>query len=115
VLKESAVRMVSAMRSYDCVGRYGGEEFLIVVPDSELHDIYKQAERIRLAIQAEPIMFQNQAVSVTTSLGITDNRFGKQGSLEKIIENADKALYQAKRNGRNQVVCYESMNCIRMD
>ena len=104
VLHEVAQRIASAVRVYDTVGRYGGEEFLVVLPGIETADITALAERLRASVGDSPISTPAGMVSVTISIGGT----GVDGQLsapsgEAILHDADAALYEAKREGRNCV------------
>ena len=103
VLQEAARRMRAALRSYDKVGRYGGEEFLIVVPDSTLMNIAALAERIRACISATPVETTAGTLSITSSLGVAANRIGASEDANALIAAADTALYRAKNGGRNRV------------
>ena len=100
VLQESAQRISAAVRSYDAVGRYGGEEFLIVLSNCD-EDAMEQAERIRQLTSAEPIATSQGPISVTLSLGAASTD-GLQ-EVDEILRAADEALYRAKRAGRNRV------------
>ena len=100
VLREAAQRINAAVRSYDAVGRYGGEEFLIVLPGCE-EDPVRQAGRIRESVCAEPVKTLQGLIAVTASLGATSSD-GLQ-EIETILNSADMALYRAKRGGRNRV------------
>jgi diguanylate cyclase (GGDEF)-like protein len=94
-------RISSTLRPYDLVGRYGGEEFLIVAPGCDLEFTQKLAERIRSAVGDELIDLGSEKVTITLSLGIT---LGTADSdPEFLVAAADSAMYQAKRNGRNRV------------
>lgn len=101
VLREVAQRLNAGVRAYDAVGRYGGEEFLIVLSACEEEPI-KHAERIRTLISADPIGTAEGAIPVTLSLGAAWNREFLH-DLESLLKTADIALYRAKRAGRNQV------------
>ncbi|MBI4463994.1 MAG: diguanylate cyclase, partial [Acidobacteria bacterium] len=101
VLREVAQRICAGVREYDAVGRYGGEEFLIVLTACE-EEPTKHAERIRMLINADPIETAEGAIPVTLSLGAAWNREFSQ-DLEALLKTADTALYRAKRAGRNQV------------
>jgi diguanylate cyclase (GGDEF)-like protein len=103
VLKEAVRRTVDAVRSTDMVGRYGGEEFLVVMPSCTAEEIVACAERIRAAICAAPIAAAGMSLEVTVSIGVVSARF-PQHSEEEAIHAADLALYEAKRGGRNRVV-----------
>jgi diguanylate cyclase (GGDEF)-like protein len=101
VLREAARRLKSAARRYDSVGRYGGEEFLIVLPGCDAADAAVQAERMRDAIGATPFPTPSEPVLVTVSLGVACS---SNCAPETLVREADDALYQAKAEGRNQVV-----------
>ena len=106
VLKEAARRLLRRVRSYDFVGRYGGEEFLIVFPGCDRMQIREQAERVRLAISDEPIRVGEVEISLTVSIGAAVAPPGERVSSD-VIAVADVALYKAKRAGRNRAVCCE--------
>ncbi|MGD0775002.1 MAG: diguanylate cyclase [Candidatus Solibacter sp.] len=101
VLREAARRLKSAARRYDSVGRYGGEEFLIVLPGCDAADAAVQAERMREAIGATPFLTSSRPSAVTISLGVACSANCAQ---EALVREADDALYEAKRTGRNRVV-----------
>jgi diguanylate cyclase (GGDEF)-like protein len=103
VLHETAQRMKSAMRRYDFIGRYGGEEFLIVLPGCDGSGAYAQAERIRLAMSQELFTLGANAVSVTCSVGVSWRAEPSQFDATALIREADLALYTAKARGRNRV------------
>lgn len=101
VLREVAQRINSAVRTYDAVGRYGGEEFLVVLSGCEEEPI-RHAERIRALVSAEPVVTREGPITVTLSLGVAIS--GRQlPDMEDILRAADAALYRAKRAGRNRV------------
>jgi diguanylate cyclase (GGDEF)-like protein len=101
VLKEAAHRITQSIREYDSVGRYGGEEFMIVLVGCDVAVTRKQAERIRDRIHVEPIQTPSAAIPVTVSIGGAAS--GEFKSMDALIRAADAALYNAKRNGRNRV------------
>jgi two-component system, cell cycle response regulator len=104
VLSESARRMKSAIRRYDSMGRYGGEEFLIVVPGCDCATGRTQAERLRAVLAAEPFAAENASFQVTCSVGVACTAGGAgQASLDALLRAADLALYDAKNGGRNRV------------
>ena len=103
VLCEAGARMKAALRCYDAVGRYGGEEFLIVLPGCELPDAQAQAERIRRAIGEAPFGVNGGSLRVTCSLGVSCRPSRGHDDMDDLIRDADLALYQAKNAGRNQV------------
>jgi|GEM_PF-1857166 len=91
-------------RDYDTPARYGGEEFLCLLPDTTLTDALAIAQRIRQTIQEIVVPFEGKELRCTMSLGVASMIPGGNNSTDTIIANADRALYQAKENGRNQVV-----------
>jgi diguanylate cyclase (GGDEF)-like protein len=102
-LRESARRMQMSTRSYDSVGRYGGEEFLIVLPGVTEEGVRIQSERMRQAIETKPMVTFEAALNVTCSFGCASG-IGGQVTAESLIRAADKGLYRAKRAGRNRSV-----------
>jgi diguanylate cyclase (GGDEF)-like protein len=103
VLKVIAERMSHVMRPYDRVGRYGGEEFLMVVPGCETSFAGFVAERIRAAVADEPIVVDGLELPVTISLGVTGKTQASPVDADRMIQAADEAMYGAKRAGRNCV------------
>ena len=97
------------MRKYDRVARYGGEEFVILLPDTDEDSTEKIAERIRLGIIELAIPHPDSDVSefITISAGCATAREGRIKTAKELIERADRALYQAKREGRNRVIVAE--------
>jgi two-component system cell cycle response regulator len=102
VLQEVARRMTSCIRPYDCVGRYGGEEFLIVVPSSDAMGAIGLAERIRRDIEAKPVLAEGASISITASFGIASSTPNHLIDPQELLRFADDALYRAKANGRNR-------------
>lgn len=103
ILTELAKRMVSEVRSYEAIGRYGGEEFLIVLTGCDVSGAGKQAERVRHCVAAKGFRVQGVKVDVTISLGVASSCQIERPAQELLIEMADAAMYRAKRTGRNRV------------
>ena len=103
VLKQVTQRIVHAIRGYDSVGRYGGEEFLIVLPGCGRDQIDQGAERVRGAVDDGPLLVDGLTISVTVSIGAAVATGATISDLE-ILAAADAALYRAKRAGRNRTV-----------
>lgn len=101
VLVEAAKRMGSSVRAYDSVGRFGGEEFLIVLPGCDANATYQQAERIRASIANEPVTAPEGSIAVTVSMGAASS--AAEADMDALLRAADTALYAAKRAGRNRV------------
>ena len=109
VLREVAKRITESVRSYDTVGRYGGEEFVVVLPNCGKAEIAQLAERIRLAISSVPILTDHAKIAVTVSVGATVAA-AELRSINDILAAADEALYQAKEAGRDRV-CFKGLEC----
>jgi len=103
VLRAVAQEMVGGLRSYDLLGRIGGEEFLIASPGSTLDDAAGLAERIRQKIKDRKISDKIQELSVTVSAGVT-SLSEHDATADAILQRADDALYLAKQQGRDRVV-----------
>ena len=103
VLYESVRRMQKALRSSDLIGRYGGEEFLIVLPNCDREQLKKCAERIRIAIAKEPMLVDGASIQMTVSIGTTVVE-PSGTSEQEALSAVDAALYMAKRGGRNRTV-----------
>ncbi|RAK51007.1 PleD family two-component system response regulator [Phenylobacterium deserti] len=105
VLREFAVRLASNVRAVDLPVRYGGEEFVVVMPDTHLEDAERIAERIRLHVAGSPfrIMDGQELLSVTISIGVAAS-LGGESRPEPLLKRADAAMYEAKASGRNRVI-----------
>ncbi len=103
VLAEVASRLTSACRSYDRVGRYGGEEMVVLMPGCESDAAFDVSERLRCAVSACDILTPEGAASVTVSVGAASNQDRLNVSSTVMVRAADRALYESKGNGRNRV------------
>jgi diguanylate cyclase (GGDEF)-like protein len=108
VLREVSRRLRACVRPYDILGRYGGEEFLLIMNGSSAQTALAVAERIRSAISAEPAQIETGALALTISIGLGSRTAGSLGSVEDLLDEADQALYRAKESGRNRVVVSEA-------
>jgi diguanylate cyclase (GGDEF)-like protein len=101
VLREVARRMRTVLRPYDGIGRFGGEEFLLVLPDCDAIGAIALAERLRIAIGSEAMILAEGVIPVTLSLGVATSEAVNES--KAFIGAADTALYRAKDSGRNRV------------
>jgi len=105
VIREIASRLMRAVRTEDVVGRYGGEEFVVVARDISLEQAAQLAERLRRTISAEPVAYDNQRIDVAASFGVASIACcGERKDVRTLLRIADERLYGAKRGGRNRVV-----------
>lgn len=102
VLRETAKCMSGALRPYDLIGRYGGEEFLLVLPDCNLSQAYTVAERLRSAVFTRPVFIESRSepLSITVSIGVAATHCA-QLTENMLLQAADVAMYRAKQSGRN--------------
>ena len=103
VLKHLTECIRQCTRTTDALFRYGGEEFTLLLNNTSLEGARLLAERIRETVQNTPCICNAQNISITVSMGIS--QFKPEDSQSRLFERADQALYQAKKSGRNQVVC----------
>jgi two-component system, cell cycle response regulator len=105
VLREFAVRLASNVRAIDLPCRYGGEEFVVIMPDTELADAERIADRIRRHVGGSPFRVDggSELMTVTISIGCAST-IGETDSPEALLKRADAALYEAKAGGRNRVI-----------
>jgi diguanylate cyclase (GGDEF)-like protein len=105
-LVASVARIRAALRAEDVLGRLGGEEFIVLMPNTDLHSAMAAGERIRRAYSGQPLQIEDQSRAVTLSIGVAvlsplDNQFSQ------LLQRADRAMYAAKNGGRNQVLVNE--------
>lgn len=105
VLRSISQRVGGMLRTTDIIGRYGGEEFAIMLPSTSLEDARILAERVRLATEETPVFFQNREIKVSISMGVSEFRPDLPNH-EQLIDEADQALYASKQGGRNRVSCH---------
>jgi len=98
----------SALRAYDRIGRYGGEEFLVVAPDSSGEGAERVFERVRESVALKGIETRSGIVPVTVSIGVVSGR--GDSDMDALLAAADDALYRAKNTGRNRVVCLNEIS-----
>lgn len=101
VIRELGKKLLSTLRKYDHAGRYGGEEFFVILPNTDVEGAKNIAERFRAALDEDVMEIGGENIKVTASMGIAQLRKGE--SRESWIARADKAMYMAKELGRNRV------------
>jgi len=104
VLREFAVRIKKSIRGIDLACRYGGEEFVVVMPETDLTVATMVAERLRRRIATEPFPVQDGSRNIEVTISVGISALGKDDTAATILKRADAALYRAKRDGRNRVV-----------
>jgi two-component system cell cycle response regulator len=111
VMRETARRLLASVRSYDMVGRYGGEEFIVLLTGCNSARSLERAEQIRAAIADRPARTDSGPISITTSIGVVTSEDWGYLNVEQFLREADAALYRAKSAGRNRLVlsCPESV------
>ena len=110
MLKQIAQISARNIRQYDIIGRYGGEEFVILMPSTELDSATSIAQRVCKKIKESYIDYNGEKVKVTVSIGLTcTDHDNQKASLDLLLMQADKAMYAAKADGRNQVVAWNEL------
>lgn len=111
VLRQAARRMLGSLRQDDIVARFGGEEFVVIIADAGCQmTALRIAERLRLRISDGPIRVNEFAVPVTASVGLAYVPSTSQASIDAILNAADGALLQAKRTGRDRLICADNLD-----
>jgi diguanylate cyclase (GGDEF)-like protein len=108
VLQEISLRLRKNVRSYDEIGRYGGDELLIILPNCDAAKAKNIAERLRLSISSRKVKIESGQIKVTASLGGASSESLTELTSEKLISTSDEALLKAKSKGRNCVVISQS-------
>jgi len=101
VLRQFAVLASMTLRKEDVIGRFGGEEFCILLPGVHLDEAQEIGERLRQACEIVTVVFENMHISYTISIGIAQVK--ENESWEAVIQMADRAMYRAKNVGRNRI------------
>jgi two-component system cell cycle response regulator len=104
VLREFALRIKKSIRGIDLACRYGGEEFVVIMPETDMTVSTKVAERLRRRIAGEPFPIQQGARSIPVTISVGIATLGRDDNAATVLKRADQALYRAKRDGRNRVV-----------
>jgi len=102
VLRDVAEQMRLRLRAQDHIGRFGGEEFLLVLPDTDLGGAQTLAEALRAGVEAQPIHWGAHQIAATVSIGICASTGAVADTADSLVAAADAALYRAKQNGRNR-------------
>ena len=108
-LKEISRRFRSCLRVYDGVGRYGGEEFLLILPGCDLMTTIIRADQIRANVGEKPVAWSRTSKNITVSMGVACAE-AENWDVQSLLNQIDKGLYEAKRKGRNRVEHWEDAN-----
>jgi len=104
-LKHLATICSRELRTSDCIGRIGGEEFAIMLPETELATAMDVSDRLRKIIASSPIEVNGTTINITASIGVAEYTEAMR-NFDGLLSNADFAMYDAKNSGRNRVACY---------
>jgi diguanylate cyclase (GGDEF)-like protein len=113
VLRLLAGCLRSHVREIDLVGRYGGEEFVLLLPETNLYSGNKVADRVRRSVETLQVSTGHEEVNITVSIGICQKMIG-MATLENFIDHAGQALHEAKDRGRNRISIYSGQNSRRV-
>ncbi|WP_413282800.1 diguanylate cyclase [Vibrio sp. MA40-2] len=108
ILRQVSKRCVDALRSVDVIGRYGGEEFTIFLPETNIEQTKLVAEKLRKKICDQPFYYDSAELFISISAGLSCSSSDQKNHYEKLLNEADMALYEAKVNGRNQCISYRN-------
>ena len=103
VLKEISSLLTRSLRDIDIPVRYGGDEVAIILPETVMEQAFFAAKRIKKLLEERPVKFGKDSIQVTASFGISSSPNSGIKTVEDMIATADKALYEAKRYGRNRI------------
>lgn len=103
VLKAIAERLLNNLRPSDVLARFGGEEFCLLMPETDLEMALHVAERLRQAIIEAPFIFENHEIRLSCSFGVAEKR-DDENKMSSVVNRADQAMYEAKDKGRNQII-----------
>ncbi len=109
VLQEISSRLIRSLREIDVPARYGGDEIAIILPETSVEQAFFAAKRLKRVVEEQPIYFKEQNINVTASFGVASCPNPVIKSVEDVITVADKALYDAKKLGRNRIEVSESL------
>lgn len=112
LLKNFTAQLSEILREPDVLGRYGGEEFCVLLPDTKLDKGLQVAERLRMAAKNARILVGNETLQRTVSIGVAHACGENLPELDKLFLAADRALYQAKQDGRNRIVCADATSAL---
>jgi len=104
ILQDVCIRLQSIQRQTDIFARYGGEEFALLMTQTPLSNAEKAAEKFRRTVAEKPFTFENTEIAVSLSIGLSCFVEGRIDTIDSMIMTADRALYRAKREGKNRVV-----------
>lgn len=114
VLRAIAVRCGETIRTIDVMGRFGGEEFAVLLPETTLEQARQAAERLRQYVAATPIITEAGSLPLTVSIGVASRETHAELTLDQLLDRADQALYMAKRQGRNRVCLWDELPIVEL-